>query len=165
MFFDFWTHLTPSYFHIEHESRKSRKCLFWPLNPEEISILNFDLSRDQVSTWSNTKADKQRKCFFDLWTRKKPMFFLPLNPKETNVFWPLTWHKQTNKQTHFNFFRMTLPSVEGIRHFLPPNRPFLSKSYGFSFWKVQIRKELEILGYIKYFSLNFNGCLFHRWVQ
>ena len=27
---------------------------------------------------------------------------------------PLTWHKQTNKQRNpFNFFHMTLPSVEG----------------------------------------------------
>jgi hypothetical protein len=38
---------------------------------------------------------------------------LTLNTNLENVF--LTFDlTQTNKQTHFNFFRMTLPSVEGI---------------------------------------------------
>ena len=45
-----------------------------------------------------------------------PCFYGKCSFDPENV--PLTCHKQTNKQTdkqtHFNFFRITLPSVEGI---------------------------------------------------
>jgi hypothetical protein len=65
---------------------------FWPLNPEVgVSLTPEGHGRpplDLPSAWKSRFRCFYEKCFFDLWP----------------------WHKQT----HFNFFRNTLSSVEVI---------------------------------------------------
>jgi hypothetical protein len=75
------------------------EMFFWPLTPEvDVPLTPEGHPRpplDLASVWKSRFRCFYEKCFFDLW--------------------PLTWHKQTNRQTNgFSFFRNTLPSVEGI---------------------------------------------------
>jgi hypothetical protein len=57
-------------------------------------LVKFFTPQTLLDTISITQPKKRKHVFFYLW--------------------PLTWHRQTNKQTGFSFFRNTLPSVEGI---------------------------------------------------
>jgi hypothetical protein len=98
---------------------------FWSLKPEGNNVfLAFDLDQNHGFWLIDPKVENYRKCFFDLWTRKKTMFldfwsrprpcFFDIERKSKKIqkmfFWP-----HANKQANaFIFFHNTLPTVEGI---------------------------------------------------
>ncbi len=88
-----------TFFHMIHRSVEGMKKLDWATNQR--------VEHD----WLKLQAAYLWSSFVYFCALAKRMFFSPLNLSETMFFLSLTCHRKANKHI---FFRMTLPSVEGI---------------------------------------------------
>ena len=89
-------------------------------NPAWKNLIDWNtsmLKTDLQNSGASTVDPPTRPCPFDLWPSSETMFFWPLTLLWDHVFFIFDLrqtHTHTDRQTHFSFFHMTLPSVEGI---------------------------------------------------